>query len=501
MDANQINFWISINAENFAPEALPVVKGKLEQMDDTQMIFFQTVSFKKPSTILLIAIFLGWERFLLGSIGLGILKVITGYGCGIWWLIDVFTAKKRARKYNFKQFQKLTLFVGDGARDLDVVIGDPIPEEVQQTITKIEQHEFGTAITTPRNKGLSDGKIALIIFVVVMQAVGLLVYINWDTLSNWEPLCKLLGKANWPDIPESPLNGVWNGTLNDEAATFEFVSIDAVKGMRGIVNARICFPMNRNDTMQLSGMIDDFSINLQGENSKYWGTLQKDSSFFSGKFLDVNTGRMSDFSFRNPNKKTDENPQLSQNGATDSKMNATVYIDSLNQLILALRSENAELTQKLAAERSQRTRLTEDSKKMTTNVQKIQILLVADILTTGLTSNNRREVITDHVRTVDKLKTCFTVRENQVIAAGERTLYVVIIKPDKKVLLNNVNDTFTTQEGGEIVYTDKRIIDYENKDIEVCIFTGNDSRLTAGNYEVNVYCDGYLAGTSTFVPR
>ena len=41
---------------------------------------------------LLLSIFvggLGIDRFYLGKIGTGILKLITGGGLGIWWLIDV----------------------------------------------------------------------------------------------------------------------------------------------------------------------------------------------------------------------------------------------------------------------------------------------------------------------------------------------------------------------------------------------------------------------------
>ena len=114
MDSNQINFWFSVNADKFNPNDLPAIKAKLEQMDNNQMMFLQGAEFKKPSTIFLIAILLGWERFFLGDIGLGIVKIITGYGCGIWWLIDIFSAKTRARKYNFQQFQKATCAFSGG---------------------------------------------------------------------------------------------------------------------------------------------------------------------------------------------------------------------------------------------------------------------------------------------------------------------------------------------------------------------------------------------------
>jgi hypothetical protein len=41
---------------------------------------------------LLLSIFLGQlgvDRFYLGYIGLGVVKLLTAGGCGVWWLIDV----------------------------------------------------------------------------------------------------------------------------------------------------------------------------------------------------------------------------------------------------------------------------------------------------------------------------------------------------------------------------------------------------------------------------
>ncbi len=172
-----------------------------------------------------------------------------------------------------------------------------------------------------------------------------------------------------------------------------------------------------------------------------------------------------------------------------------IQVDSLNQRNLALTAEKTALTKTLAQERAQRERLTDDKQKLTTTVQKAQILSVADILTIGL---NSRSKDTQRAKNIEKLKTCFTVRENQVAQAGEKVFYLVIIKPDKKVLANKSNNTFPTHEGGEIVYTAYRPIDYENKDIEVCIFSDAVNQ-AAGTYEAKIYCDGYLVGSSTFI--
>ncbi|MDR0833873.1 MAG: YIP1 family protein [Candidatus Symbiothrix sp.] len=122
-------------------------------MDDTQMMYLQSVSFQKPSTIFLIAILLGWERFFLDDIVLGIIKVITGYGCGIWWLIDIFSAKKRAQKYNFEQFQKATVFVGGNTNTPIVSLTDTTVNSstVAENITANAETQSSQYVAAPAN--------------------------------------------------------------------------------------------------------------------------------------------------------------------------------------------------------------------------------------------------------------------------------------------------------------------------------------------------------------
>jgi hypothetical protein len=61
----------------------------------------ESVSSKSRLVLTLLAWILGGlgvDRFYLGAIGTGILKLITGGGFGIWWLIDFIMAVAGKRK-------------------------------------------------------------------------------------------------------------------------------------------------------------------------------------------------------------------------------------------------------------------------------------------------------------------------------------------------------------------------------------------------------------------
>jgi len=60
-------------------------------------------SLKDRNTVLILSvIFGGWgvDRFFVGDMGMGLLKLFTLGGCGILWLIDIFIIRDRADGYN-----------------------------------------------------------------------------------------------------------------------------------------------------------------------------------------------------------------------------------------------------------------------------------------------------------------------------------------------------------------------------------------------------------------
>lgn len=73
--------------------------------DDFEMTM-NSIPFRKPSTVQIISVFpgqLGVDRFYLGDIKKGILKYFTCGGAGIWWIMDMISAKDRCRAYNCKK--------------------------------------------------------------------------------------------------------------------------------------------------------------------------------------------------------------------------------------------------------------------------------------------------------------------------------------------------------------------------------------------------------------
>ena len=76
----------------------------LPQNSFLRFVNYELMEYLKGGTLMtFIAWFLGGlgvDRFMLGDTGLGIAKLLTCGGCGIWTIIDIFTAGSRTRKYN-----------------------------------------------------------------------------------------------------------------------------------------------------------------------------------------------------------------------------------------------------------------------------------------------------------------------------------------------------------------------------------------------------------------
>lgn len=97
-------------ATDFTPaEQMTMVK---DLTDNQKMLFTSQYesSKKDPGTILVLSILFGVsgiDRFMLGDMGMGILKLLTFGGCGILAIVDWFSAKSRTHEYNRKKASEI----------------------------------------------------------------------------------------------------------------------------------------------------------------------------------------------------------------------------------------------------------------------------------------------------------------------------------------------------------------------------------------------------------
>ena len=97
--------YIIENAKFFPEDSINELKARLSKLSQNQFNAIQGIQLKDPMIMLLLSLFLGSsgiDRFLLKEIGLGIIKLLTAGGCGIWTIVDWFLVMNRTREFNYK---------------------------------------------------------------------------------------------------------------------------------------------------------------------------------------------------------------------------------------------------------------------------------------------------------------------------------------------------------------------------------------------------------------
>lgn len=175
-------------------------------------------------------------------------------------------------------------------------------------------------------------------------------------------------------------------------------------------------------------------------------------------------------------------------------MKSYIYqIDSLNTMNINLRQENSTVTAQNRKISSKNKKLEELTNNLSSTVEKASILRAINIVPMATKKKGKE---TNRIKKVEKIRVCFTLAENAVAKSGAQYIYLQIINPEGEVLSGDQNViTFGEQE---IQFSDRREIEYDNKDIDICIYWAKSEKLTKGEYKVNIISNGYIIGNSAF---
>lgn len=109
MDAQKVDMFLMTNAKFFESHQINSIREKLLAIDDSKWPVISTIQFNDPTTILIVSILagsLGIDRFMIGDTGIGVGKLVTCGGLGIWTIIDWFMIQGATREKNFIKIQQ-----------------------------------------------------------------------------------------------------------------------------------------------------------------------------------------------------------------------------------------------------------------------------------------------------------------------------------------------------------------------------------------------------------
>ena len=168
-----------------------------------------------------------------------------------------------------------------------------------------------------------------------------------------------------------------------------------------------------------------------------------------------------------------------------------VQIDSLNTRNKLLVAENTEITTAdIHRYRTTNTELSKVKEELNSKVEIASVIQAKDIAAVSL---NKKRKETTRINLLDKLRICFTLRENPIAKAGAKEVFMRVIRPDSLVITSSPDNLFD-YKGNKIIYSANRAVDYMNQDIEMCIFLDNTGDFIVGNYSVELYLEDNIIG-------
>jgi TM2 domain-containing membrane protein YozV len=105
MNDNRVNIFILTHSSKFPKYRILELKEMLRQMDNHQLALIESLDYKDPALTFTLSFFFGYfgiDRFIIGDVLLGILKLITFGGCGLWALIDLIFIIDRTKNVNYQ---------------------------------------------------------------------------------------------------------------------------------------------------------------------------------------------------------------------------------------------------------------------------------------------------------------------------------------------------------------------------------------------------------------
>lgn len=166
-------------------------------------------------------------------------------------------------------------------------------------------------------------------------------------------------------------------------------------------------------------------------------------------------------------------------------------IDSLNRLNEQLMGENENLRQQQVQQQQQISSLSEEKESLS---DKVAIASQLDATGLRISALNKRGKEAKKTKDVKKFQISFNISRNVTAAAGNRSIFVRILKPTGEVL--NGGGTFPF-ENRNLEYSIRKDIEYNGEETPITVYWDVNEMLVAGQYRVMIFADGKNIGSGS----
>ncbi len=176
------------------------------------------------------------------------------------------------------------------------------------------------------------------------------------------------------------------------------------------------------------------------------------------------------------------------------------------QLLAASFEREKELTAELEEARkvlaSEKERLAESNTNLSSQVDMANAVKINYLDVTGFeVKDDGKLKKKSKAKDIEMLRVCIKTETNMVTPSGEKEFFVRLINPLGETVAVESNGggvLFNKLDDSQVRYTYSGMVQYNNEDTEACLDWALANKIPKGEYDLEIYNNGFLVGTGGF---
>ncbi|MCB0635122.1 MAG: hypothetical protein KDC54_00810 [Lewinella sp.] len=251
----------------------------------------------------------------------------------------------------------------------------------------------------------------------------------------------------------------------------------------------------RSDNEELNALIDQKQVELDEARNRIERLARDSRNYESARAELAQLRNQVDGYLAEINELREQNAML-----TEENSQLAMAKDSLSQNLSTERQTNMQLNEERALLVSERDQLSNTNQDLSRTVTRASVIEVAGLEAGGQKIRNSGKPVTRRsADNVEQVSVCFNTTINEIAEPGEEEFFVRIINPQGETLAIESlgSGIFTNAATGEQMrYTMSRDITYDRDANSVCMVWAPGQAFQIGDYQVEIYNKGHLAGST-----